>query len=54
MTTYNMTMIMIEDIAEVLPNQMVYIEEFVDYLKCQQIACLQFTQTRPRVQLSRI
>jgi len=38
-TTYNMTMIMMEDIAETLPNQTVYIEEFADYLKCPTYPC---------------
>jgi len=38
-TTYNMTMIMMEDIAEILPNQTVYIEEFADYLKCPTYPC---------------
>jgi len=38
-TTYNMTMIMMDDIAETLPNQTVYIEEFADYLKCPTYPC---------------
>lgn len=38
-TTYNMTMIMMEKIGETLPNQTVYIEEFADYLKCPTYPC---------------
>lgn len=38
-TTFNMTMIMMNIIGETLPNQTVYIEEFADYYKCPTYHC---------------
>lgn len=38
-TTTNMTMIMMDMIGNIIPNQTVYIEEFDDYYKCPTYSC---------------